>query len=72
MLMFKMMVTELWARVANPKNFASENEIESAIVHLKNSNDRVLADMGLVRDEIENAVRHGRAKNDIEYDRRVA
>ena len=72
MFMIEMIARELWSRTMDPETFASENEIGNAIVHLENSSDRVLEDLGLFRGDIENAVRQGRAENDPGCDRRVA
>jgi len=56
----------------DPEAAEWQQEVSSAISHLKNSSDRVLRDIGLSRDEIECAVRHGNAANQPDYHRRVA
>jgi len=72
MFMIRIIAREIWSLTRGRESAALEAERASAIVHLQNSSDRVLDDIGIFRDEIENAVRHGRAENHPGFDRRVA
>ena len=55
-------------KLRNPE----EVEIKLAIRALKAYSDRELADMGISRNEIENAVRFGTAANDSKLDQHTA
>lgn len=47
------------ARVSAPEK-AAEVEVARAVRELRGSTDRELVDLGIIRDEIEEVVRHGR------------
>jgi uncharacterized protein YjiS (DUF1127 family) len=47
---------------------ADEKEIRQAISILNSRSDRILEDIGIPRDQIEQVVRHGVAANDDDFD----
>jgi uncharacterized protein YjiS (DUF1127 family) len=47
---------------------AEEKEIRQAISILNSRSDRILEDIGIPRDQIEQMVRHGVAANDDDFD----
>jgi uncharacterized protein YjiS (DUF1127 family) len=56
----------------DPVALAQEDEIKHAIRVLKHHSDRMLEDIGLPRDQIERMVRYGVARNDDNFDQRIA
>ena len=58
--------------IFDKSNRAAEAKYKKAINELKNLNDRELNDIGILRSNIEFAVRHGLATNDRNYDQNSA